>query len=377
MSSTEGTVIPPPTFVGKGKKVYRIRNSNFEVDVRYDVIKAIGYGAYGFVCSAKDTVTGEYVAIKKIPKIFDDLIDGKRILRECKLLPFLNHENIMSMKDLMRPREGYPNYKDLYLVSELMETDLHQVIRSKQPLSEEHIQYFSFQMFRALKYMHSAGVLHRDLKPGNLLVNSNCDLKICDFGLARGGLQDVRKPQELTDYVITRWYRPPELLLMCHYSQAADVWSAGLILIELFNRKPAMPGKDYIHQLTLITDILGTPTEEDLTFITSTEANTYLRSIGKKPKRSFTSLLPKASRQLLDLITGCLQFNPNKRWTAAHILQHPYYAHLYDPQDETDFEPKPGFEVDWDFDYHDVSEPELRELFWQEILKYHPSEPAE
>ena len=377
MSDASPTIIPPPSFVGKGKKVYRIRNSNFEVDLRYDVIKAIGYGAYGFVCSAKDTQTGEFVAIKKIPKVFDDLIDGKRILRETKLLPFLDHENIMSLKDLMRPREGYASYKDLYLVSELMETDLHQVIRSKQPLSEEHIQYFSFQMFRSLKYMHSAGVLHRDLKPGNLLVNANCDLKVCDFGLARGGLVDVMKPQELTDYVITRWYRPPELLLMCHYSQAVDVWSAGLILIELVNRKPAMPGKDYIHQLTLITDLIGTPTEDDLTFVTSSEANTYLKGLQKKPKKPLQSIMPKASKALVDLVAGCLEFNPHKRLTAERVLQHPYFAHLYDAQDEVDFEPRPGFEVDWDFDHHDVTEPELRELFWQEVLKYHPTESTE
>jgi len=347
------------------------------VDVRYDIIKPIGYGAYGFVCSAKDSVTGEFVAIKKIPKVFDDLIDGKRILRETKLLPFLNHENIMSLMDVMRPREGYAAYRDIYLVSELMETDLHQVIRSKQPLSDEHVQYFSFQLFRALKYMHSAGVLHRDLKPGNLLVNANCDLKVCDFGLARGGLRGaIRKPQELTDYVITRWYRPPELLLMCHYSQAVDVWSAGLILMELILRKPALPGKDYVHQLTLITDLLGTPTDADLAYVTSREAITYFKGIQKKPK-ILSTVLPNSSKALLDLVSGCLEFNPTKRLTAEAVLQHPYYAHLYEPQDEFDFEPRPEFNVDWDFDYNDVTEPELRELFWEEVLKYHPTEPID
>ena len=103
--------------------------------MRYDLIKSIGYGAYGIVCSAKDTMVGEYVAIKKIPKVMEDLVDGKRILREVKLLQYLRHENIIYIKDLMRPREGYREFKDLYMVTDLMETDLHQVIRSKQQLS--------------------------------------------------------------------------------------------------------------------------------------------------------------------------------------------------------------------------------------------------
>jgi len=341
--------------------------------MRYDLIKSIGYGAYGIVCSAKDTMVGEYVAIKKIPKVMEDLVDGKRILREVKLLQYLRHENIIYIKDLLRPREGYREFKDLYMVTDLMETDLHQVIRSKQQLSEEHHQYFIYQTLRACRYMHAANVIHRDIKPGNLLVNGNCDLKICDFGLARGGCPEANPPKDLTDYVVTRWYRPPELLLMCQYAHNVDVWSTGCILVELLNRKPLLPGRDYLHQLSLITDVLGTPSEEDITFIKSDEALRYIRGLPKKEAKGLKLQVPKASKLALDFLEKVMIFNPQKRMGAAEALKHPYLAHLFDPADE-----KPVIttrEPDWSFDQKDVSENDLRELFWKEILVFHPHEP--
>jgi|TARA_B110000208_G_C11694007_1_gene403407 mitogen-activated protein kinase 1/3 len=129
-----------------------------------------------------------------------------------------------------------------------METDLHRIIYSRQDLTDDHVQYFIYQVLRAVKYIHSAKVLHRDLKPSNLLLNSNCDLKVCDFGLARG--IDDRTSQDLTEYVVTRWYRAPEIMLSeDDYSMAVDLWSCGCILAELLGRKPIFPGEDYIHQL--------------------------------------------------------------------------------------------------------------------------------
>jgi mitogen-activated protein kinase 7 len=135
-----------------------------------------------------------------------------------------------------------------------MEADLHAIIRSKQPLSDQHYQFFIYQICRGignslgLKYIHSAEVLHRDLKPGNLLVNADCELKICDFGLARGVLQS---PQQnggfLTEYVATRWYRAPELMLSFRsYSKAIDMWSVGCILAELIGGQPLFRGRDCI-----------------------------------------------------------------------------------------------------------------------------------
>lgn len=114
------------------------------------------------------------------------------------------------------------------------------------------MQYFLYQILRGLKYVHSAHVLHRDLKPSNLLLNSNCDLKIGDFGLAR----TTSETDFMTEYVVTRWYRAPELLLNCsEYTAAIDIWSVGCILGEIMTRKPLFPGKDYVHQLRLITEV--------------------------------------------------------------------------------------------------------------------------
>ncbi len=116
------------------------------------------------------------------------------------------------------------------------------------------MQYFLYQLLRGLKYIHSANVLHRDLKPSNLLVNANCELKIADFGLAR----TTSDTNFMTEYVVTRWYRAPELLLNCsEYTEAIDVWSVGCIFMELLNRKPLFPGKDYVQQLVLITEVLS------------------------------------------------------------------------------------------------------------------------
>lgn len=229
--------------VEEGTHQFTASGTKFEVDKRYTYMRPIGHGAYGVVVSANDAKDKEKVAIKKVTKAFEDLVDAKRILREIKLLRHFDHENIIHVKDLMVPK-SIETFDDIYIVSELMETDLHRVIYSRQALSDDHIQYFVYQTLRALKYIHSANVLHRDLKPSNLLLNSNCDLKVCDFGLARG-LED--HALELTEYVVTRWYRAPEIMLACReYTKAIDVWSVGCIFGELLSRKPMFPGEDYV-----------------------------------------------------------------------------------------------------------------------------------
>jgi mitogen-activated protein kinase 7 len=146
-----------------------------------------------------------------------------------------------------------------------MEADMHQIIRSQQPLTDAHFQYFLYQILRGLKYIHSANVLHRDLKPGNLLVNADCELKICDFGLARGFSNAPDHTAFMTEYVATRWYRAPEIMLSFqNYTKAIDIWSVGCIFAEMLGGKVLFPGKDYVHQLNLILNILGTPDEETI-----------------------------------------------------------------------------------------------------------------
>ena len=147
---------------------------------------------------------GEKVAIKKIKDAFSDSIDAKRILREMKLLRHFNsHENIISIFDIMTVPPDTQHFNDIYIVTNLMESDLERIIRSRQVLTDQHFQYFLYQILRSLKYVHSANVLHRDLKPSNILVNANCDLAVCDFGLARGF--HIEGQDTLTEYVVTRY----------------------------------------------------------------------------------------------------------------------------------------------------------------------------
>jgi len=307
----------------------------FEVKKKYVPIKPIGKGAYGIVCSAKDEKLNTKVAIKKITNAFENVVDAKRTLREIKLLRHLKHENVVPITDCMLPtKEEEFVFNDVYVMYELMDTDLHQIIRSDQPLTDDHCQYFIYQLLRGLKYIHSADVLHRDLKPSNLLLNANCDLKICDFGLARTNTQDKNR-DFMTEYVVTRWYRAPELLLSCaEYSVAIDVWSCGCILAELLGRKPLFPGKDYVHQLNLITKIIGTPDEQDLYFVTSDKARRYLRQLPYAKPTDFKRLYPEANALACDLIQKMLAFNPEKRIDVEQCLKHPYLASLHDMNDE-------------------------------------------
>lgn len=218
------------------------RKISFNVSDQYEIQDVIGEGAYGVVCSAIHKPSGQKVAIKKITP-FDHSMFCLRTLREMKLLRYFNHENIISILDIQRPR-NYESFNEVYLIQELMETDMHRVIRT-QDLSDDHCQYFIYQTLRALKAMHSANVLHRDLKPSNLLLNANCDLKVCDFGLARSAASTDDNSGFMTEYVATRWYRAPEIMLTFkEYTKAIDVWSVGCILAEMLSGKPLFPGKD-------------------------------------------------------------------------------------------------------------------------------------
>jgi nemo like kinase len=146
--------------------------------------RPIGYGAFGVVWSVTDPRDGKRVALKKLPNVFQSIVSSKRVFRELKMMRFFKHENVLSCLDILQP-PAIEFFNEIYLITELMQSDLHKIIVSPQHLSADHIKVFLYQILRGVKYLHSAKILHRDIKPGNLLVNSNCVLKICDFGLAR------------------------------------------------------------------------------------------------------------------------------------------------------------------------------------------------
>ena len=199
----------------------------------------------------------------------------------------------MSAIDLQVPA-SFTEFKDVYIITELMETDMHRVIYSRQKLSEDHIKYFVYQLLCALKFMHSAKVIHRDIKPSNILLNADCRLKVCDFGFARGEVDD---DATMTEYVVTRWYRAPEVMLCSqHYTSAVDIWSVGCVFAELLGTKPLFQGEDYVEQLQLITSVLGSPSEADMSFVTSDLAQKFMRKLPHCEKVSLQTLFPTTSK---------------------------------------------------------------------------------
>uniref|UniRef100_A0A1A8F6H6 Mitogen-activated protein kinase n=1 Tax=Nothobranchius korthausae TaxID=1143690 RepID=A0A1A8F6H6_9TELE len=217
-----------------------------QLDVEPD--RPIGYGAFGVVWSVTDPRDGKRVALKKMPNVFQNLVSCKRVFRELKMLCFFKHENVLSALDILQPPH-IDYFEEIYVVTELMQSDLHKIIVSPQPLSSDHAKVFLYQILRGLKYLHSAGILHRDIKPGNLLVNSNCVLKICDFGLAR--VEETDESRHMTQEVVTQYYRAPEILMGSrHYSNSIDIWSVGCIFAELLGRRILFQAQTPIQQVT-------------------------------------------------------------------------------------------------------------------------------
>ncbi|SCU86263.1 LANO_0C07316g1_1 [Lachancea nothofagi CBS 11611] len=328
----------------------------FEITNRYTDLNPVGMGAFGLVCSATDTYTSQPVAIKKIMKPFSTAVLAKRTYRELKLLKHLRHENLICLEDIfLSPLE------DIYFVTELQGTDLHRLLQTR-PLEKQFVQYFLYQILRGLKYVHSAGVIHRDLKPSNILINENCDLKICDFGLAR-----IQDPQ-MTGYVSTRYYRAPEIMLTWQkYNVEVDIWSAGCIFAEMIEGKPLFPGKDHVHQFSIITDLLGSPPEDVINTICSVNTLKFVTSLPHRDPVSFSERFKNVEPDAVDLLEKMLVFDPNKRITAADALTHPYLAPYHDPTDE----PAADAKFDWHFNDADLPVDTWRVMMYSEILDFH------
>jgi len=270
-----------------------------ELEGKFKVIRYLGKGSYGTVFVAEELATGKQVAIKKIPKCFDNLTNAKRLLREIKILRMLSHHNVIGYRGLLLP--SIPaTFNSLLIVFEFVDTDLAKLLASDQPITNQHVQYFLYQLLCGIHYIHSANIIHRDIKPANVLINADCSMKICDFGLSRStlgpnataaqkaraeeeiasaarkqrealanaplpqqarqvstekvSLQHQPPPQklarELTKHVVTRWYRAPEVILLSdRYTTAIDMWSIGCIFSELLSmqtrtsRRALFPGR--------------------------------------------------------------------------------------------------------------------------------------
>ncbi|ETV86541.1 CMGC/MAPK protein kinase, variant 2 [Aphanomyces astaci] len=400
-----------------------IKNSfrSWNVGTRYRLVRVLGKGSYGQVAEAYDTIGNKRVAIKKINNVFDQEVDCKRLYREIYILRHLRHPEVITLLDVLQP-PSYATFNDLYLVFEFVDTDLHKLIMSPQYLTTRHIQVFLYQLLCALKYIHSANVIHRDMKPANILVNEDCTLKICDFGLARVVDEAILKEnahvepvspafrnkkggdnphmpkfqRQLTKHVVTRWYRAPELILLQDYGYAVDLWSLGCIFAELLSmqvescsqyqsRTPIFPGRscfplsadrpttysDKLDQLNVIFNVIGTPSEEDIGNLG--EVKQYLRKLQRKDPMNLAQVYPGAPPEALDLLQQFLTFNPDRRITVRVLvkqlegaLNHPFLADIRLPAKEVvDMQP-----LDMEFENVPLNREKLKSRIFSEIQHF-------
>eukprot|EP00403_Amphidinium_massartii_P021308 CAMPEP_0178404674 /NCGR_PEP_ID=MMETSP0689_2-20121128/18007_1 /TAXON_ID=160604 /ORGANISM="Amphidinium massartii, Strain CS-259" /LENGTH=400 /DNA_ID=CAMNT_0020025669 /DNA_START=114 /DNA_END=1316 /DNA_ORIENTATION=+ len=341
---------------------------DFWVPRHYGVLDVIGNGAFGVVCRAIDMDTRQDLAIKKIEDTFTHFTYAKRTLRELRVLRHLQHDNIITVRSVYFTGSVY-DIEDVYVATDLMETDLGSVLRSGQHITEDHIQFFLYQILRGMKYVHSAGVVHRDLKPRNLLLNVNCDLKICDFGLAKAELTEEFLPgSAMTEYVCTRWYRAPEILCACRkYGAASDVWSIGCIFAELLCRRPLFPGRNTMDQLKLITSMLGPFSRSFFERIPDERCRRFVNSLQQVAQRQVQIDCSGSAREVLDC---SLVLDPDGRLTVAQLIELDYLSAWHDPSDEPVTEPISLDE--FEFERRAINLHALRQEIFKEALQYHP-----
>ncbi|CAD8056229.1 unnamed protein product [Paramecium sonneborni] len=295
---------------------------------RYEILTKIGKGAYGIVWKAKDNKSQKIVALKKVFDAFTNPTDAQRTYREVCLLKQLNHPNIVKLIDTY-PAE---NLNDLYMVFEYIETDLHVAIRAKI-LQPPHRRYIIYQILKALKYIHSSGIIHRDLKPANILLNSECQIKLADFGLAR--MSQTLEDDILTDYVATRWFRAPEILLRSKsYSTGVDMWAIGCMMCEMILGKAIFQGTSTINQIEKIIEVLGFPSQDDL--YTLGGQKQLFDKFSKNYQSNLQTYL-NCNFDEYNLISKLLMYDPNSRLNANEALKHPYFKEYHNLDEEIIF----------------------------------------
>ena len=366
---------------------------SWDLKGKYTLLKRLGKGTYGSVCEARSNLTGNIVAIKSLKGIFENIYDAKRILREICIMHILDHPHVVKIIEVLVTEKSF---RTIYIVMESAQTDLKKIVKSPTFLDPDQVRYMFYQAVCGLQYIHSANILHRDLKPANLLINEDCTIKICDFGLSRSYLKVnqfeayVSNPsdsmntnqmgmrslpmdrqgnsvskRDLTVHVVTRWYRAPEIILLeKDYNKAIDIWSLGCVFAEMLsmvkanaphfiergplfpgqscfplspdmygNKRPGHPCTEY-DQLNLIFNLIGTPCDEDLKSIEDPKAREYVASFPPRTGQSILDYLPGCSVHEVDILAKMLTFNPKRRILLNDLIAHPYFDSVRDPSKE-------------------------------------------
>jgi mitogen-activated protein kinase 1/3 len=388
-----------------------------------------------------DTEQGIEVAIKQVKGIFESTKEeAKRILREISILRTLNHPSIIRIRELALPTVT-EDFEYVFIIMDSSQTDLKKLFNSPTFLDHDQVRFLMYQAVCGLRYMHSANILHRDLKPANILINEDCTLRICDFGLSRSyrklnedykqlnsiaeeedeegsrteevKMRKVQRDQKrtpkilkrrLTSHVITRWYRAPEVILLERdYFTQVDIWSLGCVFAEMLrmireicpkytDRSPLFPGKSCFplspdvgvtsmrggypssehDQINMIFDVLGTPTEEDISFLSEPKALSYIRAFPHKDPKSLEILFRGATPDEVDLLRSLLVFNPHRRITIGEVLEHSYFSAVRQPAREFLAETPADFVFD---NEADLTVARMKELFREEITNFMSSSP--
>ncbi|XP_055645284.1 stress-activated protein kinase JNK-like [Toxorhynchites rutilus septentrionalis] len=346
-------------------------NTEFTVPGRFQNLFPIGIGAQGAVCAALDTVTGMPVAIKKLSRPFQDVTHAKRAYREIKLMRLVDHPFVIKLLYAYSPQTTLDTFRDIYLFTERMDSNLSNVIGNR--LDHERLSFLVYQMLCGIKYLHSAGIIHRDLKPTNIVVRADCSLKILDFGLARS----VGTNFMMTQYVVTRYYRAPEVILNMDYDTKVDIWAIGCIMAELITGQVLFPGTDHVDQWNKIIATLGTPSAQ-LIARTNHSARRYIETLPVHPKPPFEQLFPESAflvsegsssavlnnSSARNMLERMLEIDPYERISVVEALDHPY-VNMWFQEDEVN-RPAP-VPYDHALDEQELSIDEWKALLFREI----------
>jgi mitogen-activated protein kinase 1/3 len=305
---------------------YWFRDEEIHLPDKFTPVEPIGQGASSVVFSAADKTRCNKVAIKKLKNALKGSGFGYRALNEVLIMRLLKHENIVAVKELFIPDKGA---SDLYIVTELIETDLASVLKSAQDISNFQSKIIFYQVMCGLKYMHSVGVTHRDIKPRNILLSASCDVKICDFGLS--WFRQIDDPFQ-GNIICTRWYRPPEILCEAYtHDEKVDVFSAGCVLAEIASRKPLLPGLNEEEQLKLMVKRFGPVPSEDLSGFPDGYYSKLLLKLSNSCHQigDLESYLGETVQPCIcKLIRSMCTFDPEKRLSASETVDMALFADL-------------------------------------------------